>query len=39
VVSDAASAPGTPVTETAAEQVRRLLATIEASKVPLPKVM
>lgn len=42
-VSAAASAPGqasgTPATETAAEQVRRLLATIEAGKVPLPKVM
>jgi hypothetical protein len=31
--------PGAPATETAAEQVRRLLATIEAGKVPLPKVM
>jgi hypothetical protein len=31
--------PGAPATETAAEQVRRLLATMEAGKVPLPKVM
>jgi len=32
-------APATPTTETAAEQLRRLLATIDAGKVPLPKVM
>lgn len=34
-----APAPVTPVTETAAEQVRRLLTTIDAGKVPLPKIM
>jgi hypothetical protein len=42
-VPDAALAPGqapdAPATESAADQVRRLLATIEAGKVPLPKVM
>lgn len=32
-------APVTPATETAAEQLRRLLTTIDAGKVPLPKVM
>jgi len=31
--------PATPATESAAEQLRRLFATIDASKVPLPKVM
>ncbi|HUN44134.1 MAG TPA: hypothetical protein VMU81_27900 [Acetobacteraceae bacterium] len=31
--------PGVPATATAAEQGRRLLATMEAGKVPLPKVM
>lgn len=40
---DAAVAPGatpaTPATETAADQLRRLFATIDARKVPLPKVM
>jgi hypothetical protein len=32
-------APATPASETAAEQLRRLLSTIDAGKVPLPKVM
>jgi len=32
-------ASATPASETAAEQLRRLLTTIDAGKVPLPKVM
>jgi len=39
VAGPPASAPATPASETAAEQLRRLLSTIDAGKVPLPKVM
>jgi len=39
VAGPSAPAPVTPATESAAEQLRRLLSTIDAGKVPLPKVM